>query len=244
MKITRYKYTLAVTMVDPCAESPIMEVVDLLQDEARRLADSPYEAKVQAINIKWLSMSFLRAEIHALDKQYASSTVIRLLDKSLIISKIETYLTTARAILDIVAYCLIRSLKLSGYAQSFNDLRKRNDLPVWLANFVRDSLKYNKAESMSKNGWLLNLLTDEAVHGKSLRDFAIHGGTIDLQSVQQFDGVYRFAFMPRKKDHKLYHVEDMVENVHCGICRLLGLIIANLRPGSLEVEQGGGEVRS
>lgn len=224
-------------MVEPCADSPIMEVVDVLQNEARCLADAAYESKALAINTKWYSFSFLRAEIGALDKQYASSTALRLLDKSLIISKIETYLTTARAILDIVAYCLSKSLRLSGYAQSFNKLRKSTDLPPWLADFVRASMKYEKTKSMSNNGWLLNLVTDDAVHGKSLRDFVMHGGTIDLQGVQQLDGEYRFAFKPRKNDPKLYRVEDMVENVHRGICGLFEIITKHLGQGSSEIEQ-------
>lgn len=232
-----YKYTLEVNMAEPCAESPIMEMVVNLQNEARRLDDDTYNAKALAINTKWQSLSFLRAEIHALDKQYASSTTLLLLDKSLIISKIEMYLTTARAIFDIVTYCLTRSLQLSGSAQSFNDLRKRGDLPDWLADFLSVSMKYDETKSMSKNGWLLNLLTDDAIHGKSLRDFVMHGGTIDLQCAEQFNGDYRFSFKTRKNDQNLYHIEDMVENVYSGMCGLFNLIIKHLGQGLSEIKQ-------
>lgn len=217
-------------MVEPSAESPILELVDLLQKEGIRLTDAVYQGKALAINTKWQSLSFLRAEICALDKQYASVTAMRLLDKSLIISKIEMYLTTARAILDILAYCLTKSLQLGGYAQSFNDLRKRSDLPAWVADFVNTSMKYDADESMANNGWLLNLVTDDTVHRTSLRDFVMHGGTIDLLGVQNFTGDYRFAFKPRKNDKKFYHVEDMVENIHSGLCGLFKNIVTHLGP--------------
>ena len=229
MKNKQFNYTIDVTMTEPGIESPILELVDLLQNEAKRLNDRRYAIKALAINTKWHSLSFLRAEIKALDKKYAGLTALRLLDKSLIISKIETYLTTARAILDILAYCLKHSLHLEGYDQSFNNLLKRTgDLPDWLADFVQNSMQYDDSASMSKNGWLLNLVTDK-IHGKSLRDFVMHIGTIDLQSVQQFDQGYLFAFKPREKDKYLYHIEDMVDNVHRGMCELYEIIIQNLK---------------
>lgn len=36
----RYKYVIEVTMVEPCAESPVLELVAALQNEARRLQDA------------------------------------------------------------------------------------------------------------------------------------------------------------------------------------------------------------
>jgi hypothetical protein len=236
MKLKEYTYKVVVKMVDPNFESPIIELIGVLSEEANRLGDRVYRRKALAIHMKWLSLSFLRAEITALDKAHAGSQFLKTQDKSLIISKIETYLSTSRAILDILTYCLCKSFDSSGPAKTFNNLRKRSNLPGWLANFVSTSMLYCKDESMSKNGWLLNLVTDKKVHGTSLRDFVTHGGTIDLEGIQQFDGEYRFGFKPRAGDQFNYHIEDMVDKVHKGICELFRLITINV--GQLAIEQG------
>jgi len=62
----------------------------------------------------------------------------------------------------------------------------------------------------------------------------MHTGTIDLQSVQQFDGSYLFALKPRPNDQKLCHIEDLVDVVHRGICELYGLLVKHLNGTKIE----------
>lgn len=220
-----YRYSLEITMPDPVADTPIFELVALLQNKAEDLNDRILNTKALAINTKWYGLCFLRAEIKALDKAYAGKPALRVIDKSLIISKIESFLTTARAILDIFSHCILTLLSLSGHKQSFNDLRKRQEIPEWLSEFLTHAMRYDASISMAENGWLLNLVTDNNIHGKSLRDFVSHAGTADLHSVEQFDSTFLFAFKPRESDQYYHHVEDMLDNVYQGTCELFQLVL-------------------
>jgi hypothetical protein len=223
-----YNYRLTVSMRDPILTSQILELGEAMRNDATRIDNKRYRNNSTAVHSKWISLSFLKAEIDMLDESYAGQAAIRELDYALIISKIEAYLTQARSLLDILAWGLTWSLKSQGNRASINSFRKRGDLPVEFKAYFEEALAFDPTYGLAENGWLTLLVSLDNNPQSSLRDFVVHKGTLTLVTIPHAHPGPRFGFCPLKDHTSDSPVGEVLQNVHDGISEFFDLVIAYL----------------
>ncbi|MCW1912992.1 hypothetical protein OJ996_05385 [Luteolibacter sp. GHJ8] len=228
MEAKAFSYSLTVSMPDPLLGSQILELGEAIRTDAARLGIANYRNKASAIHLKWLSLSFLRAEIDALDEAYAHRSAIKEVDFALIVSKIEAYLTQARSILDILAWGLTLSFTSGSGRESINDLRKRDDLPEVFKTYFDEALTFDPTYGLAENGWLTLLVSIDKGPRFSLRDFVVHKGTLRLITIQHAHPGPRFGFFPLKDHTSDSPVGEVLQNIYDGIDEFFALVIAYL----------------
>ena len=144
--------------------------------------------------------------------------------------KIESFLTIARSLLDVLSTCLAIHQLADSRVQSFNILRKRGDCPGWLKQYVQDEMVRSSDTPPSKTGWL-SFLMSEKEGDQSLRDFVVHRGVASYAFRElPFEEGWDLVFQPRPSDNYALPVKGVVERILNGVNALAALIEQELRP--------------
>lgn len=142
--------------------------------------------------------------------------------------KLESFLMISRSILDISSTLIYLICTQKKNVQSINDLRKKNDTPKWLKEYLSNQLPYNSNIPLKENNWLSLLVTDNK-SAQSLRDFVTHRGIIDFGFNEIWEDEWDIVLKPRMGvDKYLISVKDVVKKIMNGINEFSLILTENL----------------
>jgi hypothetical protein len=131
--------------------------------------------------------------------------------------KIESFLTIARSLLDVLSSCLAIHQLSDRRVQSFSHLRKRGDCPTWLKEYVKTNLVGSNHTPLSGTRWLFFLMSEKD-GGQSLRDFVVHRGVAKYVFRElPFEDGWELIFQPRPNDTYALPVKGVVDKILVGV---------------------------